>query len=138
MEKYLQKLRENKLKATPKRRAVIELFMRSHRRLKPYEVYKALKRKINPLGFPTIYRILNELNKIGVITRLQTDDGQLCYTFCASPKEHLHHFLCRKCNRVEEVSGCNFRDIARSIEKKLDCTAEKHVLQIEGLCSQCK
>jgi len=138
MEKYLQKLKENKLKLTPRRRAVIRLFMESRIRLKPHEVYKALKRKIKPLGLPTVYRILDELCKIEIINRLQTDDGQLCYTFCVSPNEHLHHFLCRKCNRVEEVSCCNFGDIAHSIEKKLDCTTEKHILQIEGLCSQCK
>jgi len=138
MEKYLQKLKENKLKLTPRRRAVIRLFMESCVRLKPLEVYKALKRKIKPLGLPTVYRILDELCKIGIINRLQTDDGQLCYVFRVSPNEHLHYFLCRKCNKVKEVTHCNFKDISRYIEKKLSAKVEAHQLQVEGLCSECK
>jgi Fe2+ or Zn2+ uptake regulation protein len=138
MEKYLQKLKENKLKITPKRKAVIELFVRTRALLKPYDVYNALKRKIKPLGLPTIYRILDELHSIGIITRFQTDDGVLSYAFRASREEHTHQFLCRKCNKVENIDYCNFGDIARLIEKRLDCTTEKHLLQIEGLCSRCK
>ena len=138
MENYLQKLKDNGLKITPKRKAVIELFSRSHALLKPHDVHKSLRRKIRPLGLPTIYRILDELCRIGVITRFQTDDGGLSYAFRALQEDHTHQFLCRKCNRVEDIDCCNFQDMARLIEKRLGCAAEKHLLQIEGLCSRCR
>lgn len=138
MDNYLRKLKENKLKITPRRKAVIELFARCRTLLTPYDVHNSLKRKITPLGLPTVYRILDELCEIGVITRMQTEDGRLCYAFCVSHKEHVHYFLCRKCNKAQEIAYCNFEGISRHIEKQLNAKVEAHQLQIEGLCSKCK
>lgn len=138
MDSHLQKLKENKLKITPKRKAVIGLFARCHTFLTPYDVHRLLRRKVKLLGLPTVYRILEELERIGIISRLQTENGQLCYAFCSSHKEHLHYFLCRKCNKAQEITYCNFEGISRHIEKKLNAKVEAHQLQIEGLCSNCK
>lgn len=138
MDNCLKKLKENKLKITPKRMAVMELFSTSRKCLKPREVYKAIKKKIKPLGLPTIYRILDEFCKIGLIRRLQTDDGQFAYAFCVSQEKHLHYFVCRNCSKVQEIETCNIKNIARHIEKMYGAKVEAHQLQIEGTCSDCK
>ena len=138
METHLQTLKNNKLKITPRRKAAISLFKDSGVCMGPYDVYKKLKNKLPTLGLPTVYRILDEFSKAGILIRSFSEDRQLRYMLCAHPHEHHHHFTCRKCKKVEEVDFCNFKVISQFIKSKLNAKAESHQLQIEGLCSKCK
>jgi len=138
MEKYLQVLKKNKLKVTPKRKAVINLFMKSGTRMGSYDIYSKLKRKLSKIGLPTVYRILDELEKAGILVKSLSEDRQLRYALCDCPGTHHHHFVCRKCKRVDEVNFCNFNGVSKFIKKNLNAEAETHYLQIEGVCSKCK
>ena len=135
---YLNKLKDASLKITPRRRAVIELFLKEGRYLGPYEVREALKERSIKLGLPSVYRILEELKEAGVLVKIEHKSRQLYYSLCRKPSPDHHHFICRKCNKVEEVEFCNFHEISRFIQNKLHGRVEHHSLHIEGLCSQCK
>jgi Fur family zinc uptake transcriptional regulator/Fur family ferric uptake transcriptional regulator len=104
----------------------------------PYDVYEKLRKKLPILGLPTVYRILDELAKTGILIHSLSENRQLRYALCALPGKHHHHFTCRKCRKVEEVEFCNFKGLSRFIEKNLKAKVETHQLQIEGLCSKCK
>ena len=138
MKLYFQALKSNKLKITPRRRAVIDLFIRKSIRMGPYDVHGKLKKKLPVIGLPTVYRILDELTKAGILVKSLSEDRQLRYALCALPGEHHHHFTCRKCKKVEEVEFCNFKGVSQFIENKLNAKVETHQLQIEGLCSKCR
>lgn len=138
MDSYLVALKDSGLKLTPKRRAVIALFLKSGCHMGPSDVFRSLKKKISPLGLPTIYRILDELQRAGILVQTPSDDRQLSYALCRMPQEHHHHFVCRKCRKVEEVAYCNFGEISRLIRRKLGGQVERHTLYIEGLCVRCQ
>jgi len=138
MDRYLQVLRENLMKITPRRKAVIRLFLKNNAQMKPCDVYKNLKRKLPRLGLPTVYRILDELKNIGILVQVLSEDRQLYYSLCSMLDEHHHHFICTRCKKTEEVDFCNFSEISRLIEKNLKCKVESHLLQIKGLCTQCR
>lgn len=136
MDTYLDILSKNRLKITPKRKAVISLFLKAGRRLGPLDVHRRLSRK-SALGLPTVYRILEEFCGAGILFRIASYDRQLYYTLNKGAGEHRHHFVCRCCKRVEEVEGCHFDDTAMKIERKLGCRIEAHLFQLEGLCARC-
>ena len=138
MDRYLQVLRGNLMKITPRRKAVINLFLKNNTRMKPCDVYKNLRKKLPKIGLPTIYRILDELKNIGILVQVLSEERQLYYSLCSMPDEHHHHFICTKCKKTEEVDYCNFDEISRLIEKNLKCKVESHLLQIKGLCTQCR
>ncbi len=138
LESYLSILKAEGFKLTPKRKSVISLFIKERRILAPQDVHQKLKAVITPLGLPTIYRILEELASIGVLVPVVSDDRLLSYALCCKPQEHHHHFVCRKCHKVEEVDYCNFEAISKLIAKKLGGLVERHSLSIEGLCVRCK
>ena len=138
-ERYSDCLREGRLKVTPKRRAVIDLFLRRRACLGPAGIWRSLKPGFKSLGLPSVYRILEELRGCGILDRVERRDGQLSYALCTSRDAgHHHHFVCRKCERVEEVDFCNFRDMAGFIEEQLGCKTESHSLRVEGLCKRCR
>lgn len=134
---YLDKVKAGQLKNTPKRRAVIGLFLRGNKYLGPQEVRRMLKNRFSRLGLPSVYRILEELHRLGILAKVEKN-RQLYYALCRTPQGDHHHFVCKKCKRVEEVNYCNFKEISRFIEKELNGKVESHLLQIEGLCSHCK
>lgn len=135
---YLEILKENRLKITPKRRAVIEIFLAKGSYLGPYEIRSMLGRKLIKVGLPSIYRILAEFESAGILIKVERKNRQLYYSLCKKPQEDHHHFICRECNKVEEVEFCNFGEISQFIEKKLKGKVQYHSIHIEGLCSKCK
>jgi Fe2+ or Zn2+ uptake regulation protein len=135
---YSAILKANRLKTTPRRTAVIEFFLKAGRFLGPYEIRDMLRKKFAKVGLPSVYRILGELEGAGILTRIGQENRQLYYSLCRKPHSDHHHFICRSCNKVEEVEFCNFGQVSRFIEKKLKAKVQHHSLHIEGLCSQCK
>ncbi|HTZ11101.1 MAG TPA: Fur family transcriptional regulator [Candidatus Margulisiibacteriota bacterium] len=138
MQSYIQVLKDNRLKITPRRKAVIDIFLKCSAHLSPYDVHVKLKRKLSTLGLPTVYRILAEFKNVGILVQSLSEDRQLRYALCSLPHQHHHHFTCRKCSKVEEVDFCNFKSVSQFIKNKLNAKVESHQLQIEGLCSKCK
>jgi len=138
MDRYLQVLKGNLMKITPRRKAVINLFLKSNTQMKPRDVHKKLRKTLPKIGLPTVYRILDELKDIGILVQVLSEDRQLYYSLCSMPDEHHHHFICTKCKKTEEVDFCNFSEISRLIEKNLKCKVQSHLLQIKGLCTQCR
>lgn len=138
MEEYLAELKGHHFKVTPRRKAVIELFMREKRYLGPYEIREMLAKLSLRVGLPSVYRILEELESAGILVKIENRNRQLYYSLCRRPRTDHHHFVCSKCNKVEEVEFCNFPEIARFIEKKLKGKVQYHSLHIEGLCSECR
>ncbi|MBU4251777.1 MAG: transcriptional repressor [Candidatus Omnitrophica bacterium] len=138
IELYLQQLKEQGFKITPKRKAIIELFSKKKSYLSPQEVLEKLTNNFPGISVSTVYRILEELQDAGILVKIGHEDRQLYYSLCRMPDQHHHHFICRKCRRVEEVDLCNFKEFERFISKNLDCKVENHSVQIGGLCSRCK
>ena len=135
---YLKTLKEHRLKITPRRTAVIAIFLKEGRFLGPYEIREMLGKMSLKAGLPSVYRILEELQRAGILVRIEHTSRHLYYSLCKKPHQDHHHFICRECSKVEEVEFCNFPEISRFIEKKLNGTVEHHALHIEGLCSECK
>ncbi|MBN2016632.1 MAG: transcriptional repressor [Candidatus Cloacimonetes bacterium] len=137
MEKYLEILKQKKLKKTPKRLEILRIMQQSNSYFSPLELRDLLKEKFNKVGLPTVYRILQQFQEIGIASSIQKEDNQLYYFLCSSQHDH-HHFICRKCHKVSCVEYCNFDAIKQLVEDQLKSKAESHILQIEGLCRDCK
>jgi Fur family zinc uptake transcriptional regulator len=139
VEKQIEKLRATGFKITPKIRAIINLFNEKDQYMCVQEIQDELLTIGNPLGFPTIYRILERLELAGIIFSFKNEERQIFYFLCRSNhSSHHHHFVCKMCKCVKEVSMCTFNVIQHHIETQLDAIVENHSLHIEGFCSQCK
>jgi len=135
MEEYLQKLKENSLKITAKRRALIGLLVRKNKFLSPEQIYNVLKKKFNRISLPSIYRNLNEMENIGLLVKVQKPDRRLYYALCrADEDKHHHHIVCVKCGMIGEFYGC---DILKKKEIN-GFKVQNHSLQLEGVCPGCQ
>jgi Fe2+ or Zn2+ uptake regulation protein len=135
---YIARLKKNGNRVTPKVLAVIELFLKRKSILDPVQVRAGLQKQFKSIGLPTIYRILENLASCGILVTAASEDRQLRYFICLGIETgHHHHFICRKCGKVEEVNLCLMHEVSKYVKRQLKATVQSHFLQIEGLCEKC-
>jgi len=98
-ERLIAQLREQGLKLTPQRLAIIKLLEeRGHYRVE--DIYNKLKPQYPMLSRATVYNTLEVLKELGEVTELKIKPQVLLY----DPETSLHyHFLCRRCGRLVDV-----------------------------------
>ena len=90
---YLNELKSKKLKATPKRLAILRVLSAASVYLGPQEIWEQLKKDFKKLGLPTVYRNLEELVDAGLVSRIIHPNRRLYYFLCENRLQH-HHFIC--------------------------------------------
>ena len=130
-------LRGLKLKATPRRRAVLEVMAAEPTFLSPEEIWKKVGERGRNVGLPTVYRILDELACGGVVTRVLHDNRQLYYYLCPN-KGHHHHFVCLSCHKVEDIGLCLGEALEQEVKLRIKGALLSHILQLQGLCRECR
>ena len=132
-------LRAAGLKATPRRRRVAQYLFDVGGARTPEEVWRYLRRGKRILGLPTVYRILEELAGIGLLTRVELADRNLRYAACGEHAAgHHHHVVCIKCGTVGVIAGCLFDRQVRAVERSSGFRITSHRLFVEGLCPRCQ
>ncbi len=133
---FSETLKGLKLKATPKRLAILRLLSQESTYVSPEEIWQRLRGRFGAIGLPTVYRNLEELAAGGVITKVIHPNRQLYYYLCSN-RHHHHHFICVACRRVEDVDVCALDDLEREIDAKIGGRVLSHIVQVNGLCRRC-
>ncbi|ASQ89674.1 Fur family transcriptional regulator [Prosthecochloris sp. GSB1] len=136
MEELLGILRGSGFRVTPRRRAIVELFMREGSVLSPSDVFDALRSSMVKCGLPGIYRNLETLVSCGILFRVVSFSGERRYALCRPEPEsrrHHHHIVCVSCGKVGRVQECRYRDGMRIDGFRL----VSHIVQLNGLCASC-
>ncbi len=129
-------LREHHRKLTRARQAVLEILTQANRHLTPAAVYRKAKIKYPHLGLTTVYRTLDLLVELGYIRRIHFADG--CHSYAATAQAHGHHLVCSVCGRAEEFGNCDLEALMKSLQAKTGFEISVHVLELMGLCPECR
>ena len=89
------------LKLTPQRLAIFEILSAGHGHITAEEVYAYLIPRFPTVSFNTIYSTLKLLVELEEIRELHISKERVYYDL--NPAHH-HHVICKKCNRVEDIS----------------------------------
>lgn len=126
---------------TPGRAALLEIFAGVDRPLGIQEVIDAAPRRVPQ---SSVYRNVAVLCDVGVLRRLNFDEGFVRYELDQHITEHHHHLVCRDCGRVtdldedvlagvEDALGAAEREIARTH----GFVIADHQLELSGVCEMC-
>jgi len=97
-------------------------------------VYEHVKVDFPSISLGTVYRNLQLLSAIGQIQKLRFDDG--VDHFDGDISKH-YHFICRKCQRVDDLSMPDISGILEAAGKDYKGRVEGHVTYFYGLCGNC-
>ncbi|MBM7613958.1 Fur family transcriptional regulator [Alkaliphilus hydrothermalis] len=140
MEELKDRLKEKGLKLTPQRRATLEvLFTNQGEHLNTEEIYDIVKEKCPEIGLATVYRTLQLLDEMGLISKLNLDDGCSRYEYNNHDDDHQHHHLiCQICGGVTEVEIDLLEQLEDAIENEYKFKIKDHKVKFFGICSKCE
>lgn len=97
-------------------------------------IFKIKKISVNKT---TIYRELHFLKKQKIILEIHLKDNKRWYE--PSARDHHHHIICIKCDKVEDFVGCNSKKLINKALKQVPDFAEitNHNFDFFGLCKSC-
>lgn len=141
MEILKDKLKETGFKITPQRRAVIDILIKNEEKhLNSEEIYDLVRVNCPEIGLATVYRTMQMLDDIGVISKLNLDDGCIRYEINLNDDEthNHHHLICKNCNCIIEVKEDLLDSIEKTIEEMYKFNIVDHDVKFYGLCEKCK
>lgn len=130
-----QTLREQGIKLTPQRRAIIAVLAKSGH-LTAEEIYERvrIREKNRRTNLATVYRNLHLLHDLNLLRRLDIGDGRSRYE---DNLEHHHHLICLECGQVQDLFYCPFRTDDNSVQET-GFIISRHIFTGYGHCQYCK
>ena len=136
------KLAENNYKMTPQRKEILQVFIdhSDTHHLSAEEVHDILREKNFDFGLATVYRNVELLNDLGILSKVDFGDGRTRYELAAiDPDVHNHHHLiCMNCKKVIEFEEDLLDDLEKFIARKSDFQIVNHEVKFFGYCADCK
>lgn len=135
--KVVATLRQHGYKITPQRRTVIQAIASHESHLTPTAIYEKVRQEHPGIGFVTIYRTLEILDKLGLICEVHA--GGSCRSYLVRrPSEHHHHLLCSHCGVVVDFTGCNLGELQQKLSVETGFSIDGHLLEFIGVCKACQ
>jgi len=122
---------------TPLRSRVLEIIWQSHKPLGAYAILDKLAQEGRSPAPPTVYRALEFLLKYGLVHRIASLNA---FTGCRHPG-HVgagQFLICHACGTAAELSSTEISAAIETVASKEDFTADKHTVEITGLCPHCR
>lgn len=88
------------------------------------------------IGRATVYRTLEILAAVDVLTRLIQPDGRPAYIW--DSLGHRHHLVCSTCGTAVAFTSCPVDDLVRDLTRNTDFVIHDHMLEVFGICPRCQ
>lgn len=132
-----QDLKSAGLKVTLPRLKILEVLEKSqNHHLSAEDIYRALIEQHEEVGVATIYRVLTQFEKSGIVNRLNFENNLSVYEL--SNVEHHDHLVCVKCNEIVEFQDDVIESHQLQIAEQYGFQLTDHSLYLYGLCRRCK
>jgi len=119
---------------TPQRRAILQILLENHDHPTAEQVLERVQRTLPDLSQGTVYNILRELVKMGLLRELSSGLGKRHYDMNISDHAHL---VCLKCGRVEDVPY-DYEALVIAPEHLHGFQVLDHRVILRGYCPDCK
>jgi len=127
-------IRANGGRVTTPRRLLLEVLFETDQHLSAEELANAVHTRAPEVHLSTIYRNVEDLQRLGVIAHSHIGHGAITYQLAALSHAH---FLCERCGTTIEAPDEMFRGLARSARSRLGFSIDPHHFAIQGRCAAC-
>ena len=130
-----QVLRERGLRATPQRRLVLRAVSELGHAT-PEQVCEFVQGESASLNLSTVYRALELLEGLGVVSHTHLQHGSPTYQV-ADHVDHLH-LVCRRCGSITEADLTLAGPLADSVAAAHGFRTDLSHLSLHGVCGDCR
>jgi Fur family transcriptional regulator, ferric uptake regulator len=121
---------------TPQRMMVLDVLHRTDDHISAEEIFKDVKATYPYANISTVYRTLELLKKLDLITEIDMGDG--CIRYHLLEKGHHHHLICNKCGKVVDLPESFLQELKVKLADKYDFEADIKHMAVFGICSDCR
>ena len=126
-----QALKKAGLKVTLPRVKILELMQEPQcQHISAEDLYKRLLEIGEEIGLATVYRVLNQFDDAGIVTRHHFESGKAVFEL--STQHHHDHLVCLSCGKVIEFTDELIESRQIEIAKKHNIQLTNHSLYLYG------
>ena len=130
-------LKKAGLKITLPRQKILEIMEKAkEHHLSAEDIYRILLESGMEVGLATVYRVLTQFEKAGLIIRHHFESGQSVFEL--DHGVHHDHLVCVKCGGVEEFVDAMIEKRQEEIAVQAGYLITDHSLNIYGICEGCQ
>ena len=140
-----RKLLVGGFRLTLPRQAILNLFAQTPEHLTAEEVFLEIHKKYPGIGMATVYRTLDLLSRIGLLSKLDFGDGKSRYELVSRLQgEHHHHMICLNCGRIIDYSDFVekekefMEELETVLSRKYRFKIQNHQVIFQGVCEKCQ
>jgi Fur family transcriptional regulator, ferric uptake regulator len=121
------------------RRALLELLARQECALTAVEIEAVLERGGGRrcVSRASVYRILDELEGLGLVQRVETGQAMVRYERVCAQDQHHHHLVCDECGVVMPFSDPALERVITSLSERVPLAVSEHEIVLHGACESC-
>jgi Fur family ferric uptake transcriptional regulator len=119
------------------RRAVLELLGSQECALTAQEMEDLLRGAKRSVSRASIYRVLDELEGLRLVQRVETGQAMVRYERVCDAEEHHHHLVCERCGVVIPFSDPALEQAISSLSRRVPLVVSEHEIVLRGQCRDC-
>jgi len=131
----VSKLSEQGYRLTPQRMMVLSAIENSDNHISAEEIYVQVIAKYPHVNISTVYRTLELLKRLGLVTETDLGGGRVRYH--PADKGHHHHLVCQECGRIIDLDESELSSLKSTLLCEYKFSADLRHLAIFGRCPNC-
>jgi len=135
MGQMVQSLKEQGHRLTSQRQLILEAIEASEGHVSAESVHATVAAQFPQVNISTVYRTLELLQDLGMVSHTHFDDGIAQYHL-ASEAQH-QHMVCRRCGAEREIDVTVLDPLDRHLRENYGFVADLTHFAIVGLCASC-
>jgi Fur family transcriptional regulator, ferric uptake regulator len=132
-----QVLAQNNHHTGAARQALLELLDSQTCALSAIEIEDALRAGERPVGRASIYRILDELERLHLVQKLQVGQAMARYEPIRTGEGHHHHLVCDTCGTVMPFTDTDLENAIKKLSRRVPMHVAEHEIVLHGACQDC-
>jgi len=131
----VSKLIEQGYRLTPQRMMILSAIENSHDHISAEEIYTQVAAKYPHVNISTVYRTLDLLKELGLVTETNLGEGRVRYH--PADKGHHHHLVCQECGAIIDLDESVLSSLKSVLLREYKFSADLRHLAIFGRCTNC-
>jgi Fur family transcriptional regulator, ferric uptake regulator len=119
------------------RRAILGLLDEQACALSAVEIEQALSERKREVSRASVYRVMDELEAIGLLQRVEIGQGMVRYEPVRHGPGHHHHLVCDHCGRLQPFTDDGLERAISRLSERLPLRVSEHEIVIHGECEAC-
>ena len=121
---------------TPQRMMILDAVQSADDHISAEEIYSQVRAKYPHLNISTVYRTLELLKSLRLVTETDLGEGRVRYH--SAEKGHHHHLVCQKCGAVFDLNESTLMALKDALLREYNFMADLRHLAIFGQCLNCQ